>query len=307
MKWTHITVKCRKNDSEKVQAIMSMVDAGLEIEDFSDVEENLMQIYGELIDESILHADRSVCKIGLYLSEEKDPEEALRFLEMRFAEEKLSLSPSCETIDEEDWADNWKQYYKPLRVGRHIVIRPPWEECALGKDDIEVVMDPGMAFGTGTHETTRLCLTLLEKYLRKGDRVLDVGTGSGILSIAAVKLGAASADAYDLDPTAVRVANENFAANGVDDRAVCAVSDLLGGVDRARAPFDFVCANIVADILLRMAPDVSSFMARGGRLAVSGVIEERRDDVVGAMERGGLTLTEELREADWCAILFTRK
>ena len=142
--------------------------------------------------------------------------------------------------------------------------------------------------------------------MKKGDRVLDVGTGSGILSIAAVGLGARDAFAYDLDPTAVRVAKENFVANGVSDRVFCATSDLLRSVDRKNAPFDFVCANIVADILIRMAPEIGGYMAHGARLAASGVIDKRRNDVLAAMTAGGLRPIGEETEADWCALLFEK-
>ena len=307
MKWTKIKVHCRQNEIETVSAILSVVDPGLEIEDYSDIEENLMTVYGELIDDQILNSDRSKASVGIYLSEERSAEDALSFIRERLAQSGLS---SCEiettTVDEEDWANNWKQFYKPLRIGRHLLVLPPWETCQALPDDKVILMDPGMAFGTGTHETTRLCLELMEKHLRPGEKVLDVGTGSGILSIAAVKLGASRAFAYDVDHTAVRVANENFENNGVSDKAFCAVSDLLAGVDRANVPFSFAVANIVADILIRMAPDVSSYLAAGARLVVSGVIEGRREDVVSAVQKGGLRLIDEKKEADWTALVFIK-
>jgi ribosomal protein L11 methyltransferase len=164
-----------------------------------------------------------------------------------------------------------------------------------------------MAFGTGTHETTRLCMSMLEKYLVPGCKMLDVGTGSGILAVAGAKMGAERVCAYDIDPVAVRVANENFAVNGVDDRVICGVSDLLLGVDRAEAPFTLVCANIVADILIRMAPDIASFMAVGGKLIASGIIEGRKEDVKAAMIKGGLAPIDSDEEKDWCALVFERR
>ena len=307
MKWTHIAAQCQKAQLDEVCAIFSMVDPGLEIEDYSDIEENLMTVYGELIDDKILNSDRSKTKVAIYLSEEKDASGAMDYIAAQLKKNKLDdVLLTSETVDEQDWADNWKQFYKPLRIGRHLVVLPPWENFDAQKDDLVILMDPGMAFGTGTHETTKLCLTLLEKHLKKGERVLDVGTGSGILGIAALKLGAQSVHAYDIDPTAVRVARENFEKNGVADRAVCGVSDLLNGVDRTCAPYGFVTANIVADILIRMAPEIASFMANGARLVASGVIAGRRDDVVDAMTRGNLRLIDEQSDADWTALVFIK-
>ena len=306
MKWTKLTAHCRTSDLDTVCAVMSMVDEGLQIEDYSDVEENLMTVYGELIDEKILKSDRSAAAVSVYVPEEKDLAAAVSFLEERFKALGLSCFLEKEGMDEEDWANVWKQFYKPLRIGRRLVVTPPWEKVTAGRDDVVVVMDPGMAFGTGTHETTRLCLELIEKHLKKGDRMLDVGTGSGILSIAGAKLGASLVRAYDIDPVAVRVARENVAANGVDGAVVCGQSDLLRGVDRAAAPYDLVSANIVADILIRMAPDVPALMREGARLIASGVIEGRKNDVRAAMERAGLRMVDEAEQSDWTALVFEK-
>ena len=161
-----------------------------------------------------------------------------------------------------------------------------------------------MAFGTGTHETTRLCLLLLERFLHEGDRVLDVGTGSGILSIAARKLGAKSAFAYDIDPVAVRVARDNVETNGVSD-ITCGVSDLLQDIDREEK-YDFVCANIVADILIRMAPDIGDVMRQGGLIITSGIIEGKCVEVKETMESYGFTTIHTETENDWVAYVFEK-
>ena len=307
MNWTQVRVHCTVKELDTVSAVMSMIDPGLMIEDYSDIEENLMTVYGELIDEKILNSDRERAAVSIYVPEEKDLSEVLSFLEERL----FANGPSCLIekvgIDEEDWANQWKQFYKPLRIGEHLVVLPPWEQTEIKEGDVVVVMDPGMAFGTGTHETTRLCMSMLEKYLVPGCKMLDVGTGSGILAVAGAKMGAERVCAYDIDPVAVRVANENFAANGVDDRVICGVSDLLLGVDRAEAPFTLVCANIVADILIRMAPDIASFMAVGGKLIASGIIEGRKEDVKAAMIKGGLAPIDSDEEKDWCALVFERR
>ena len=307
MKWTQIKTHCRTSELSEVSAVMSMIDPGLMIEDYSDIEENLMTVYGELIDEKILQSDRNAASVSVYVPEERDLSSCLAFLEERFAACGLSLFVETIGLDEEDWANNWKEFYKPQRIGEHILVLPPWETCEIKDDDVVIVMDPGMAFGTGTHETTRLCLRMLEKHLKKGDRMLDIGTGSGILAIAGAKLGAEYVKAYDIDAVAVRVAKENVAANGVEDKVSCAPSDLLRGVDKKAAPFSFVCANIVADILVRLAPDVGAYMAPGAKLAAAGIIEGRREDVAKAMTDGGLTLIDEAKENDWVVLVFEKK
>jgi len=185
------------------------------------------------------------------------------------------------------------------------MVVPTWEEYEPQQGDLILKMDPGMAFGTGTHETTRLCATLTEDYMKPGARVLDVGTGSGILAIAASKLGAGEVMAYDIDPVAVRVAQENCDVNGCDN-VTCGISDLLAGVDTKGGLYDFVCANIVADIIVRMADDILRYMKPGGLLAVSGIIDTQAERVHAALTKGGLTHILTRAENDWNAMLFTR-
>ena len=180
MKWTQVRVHCATGELDTVSAILSVIDSGLMIEDYSDIEENLMTVYGELIDEKILNSDRTRAAVSIYISEERDLASDLAFIKGRLEACGLSCRVELVGVDEEDWANRWKQFYKPLHIGRHLLILPPWEKCDIKEDDVVVLMDPGMAFGTGTHETTKLCLEMLEKYLRKGERMLDVGTGSGI-------------------------------------------------------------------------------------------------------------------------------
>ena len=166
-------------------------------------------------------------------------------------------------------------------------------------------MDPGMAFGTGTHETTRLVVSLLEKYTKKGCRVLDVGTGSGILAICASKLGAGECKAYDIDPVAVRVARENVKDNECNN-ITCDVSDLLYGVDLSGGQYDLVCANIVADIIIRMAPDIGKYMKDDAILLASGIITERSEEVVEAVKANGLRIKEQLTDNGWCALVIEK-
>ncbi len=303
MEWTQIKVQCKTKDLDTVCAIMGMVDNGLQIEDYSDIETGLNTVYGELIDEALLNSDRTVASVSIYLSAEKSCDEALSFLKSRFLSASLDVTIAQNGVKEEDWAESWKQYYKPVHIGQHIVIVPMWEDYPAKAEDVIVRMDPGMAFGAGTHETTRLCAALVEKHLKEGEAVLDVGTGSGILAILASKLGAGKVDAYDIDPVAVRVAKENVLEN--DAKGItCGVSDLLKAVE---GTYDFVCANIVADIIVRMAKDIADYMNVGGRLVTSGIIASQTERVKDALlSTGAFTVIDELTENDWHAFVFCR-
>ena len=305
MKWTQIKVQCEISDLDTVCAVMNMLDNGLMIEDYSDVEENLMTVYGELIDEKILSADKNIAYVSIFVSPERNFTDYTAFMKERFAALEIAdrINMTVDGVEEEDWANAWKTYYKPVHIGNHLVVVPAWQKYDAKEDEITIKMDPGMAFGTGTHETTRLCAAMVEKHMQKGDRVLDVGTGSGILSLFALKLGAASANAYDIDPVAVRVAKENAKDNEVDNFE-CGVSDLLADVDRSGGKYDFAMANIVADILCRMAPDVPSCLKKGGKIVCSGIINIRCEEVKEAMTKAGLTLVDEASENDWLVLVF---
>jgi len=204
-------------------------------------------------------------------------------------------------VAEADWANAWKQYFKPQVVGEHIVVKPTWETWDARPGDVIVEIDPGMAFGTGLHATTRLCLRALETLVTPGVRVADVGTGSGILAVAAARLGAGRVQAVDVDPLAVRVARENVALNGVGDRVSVAESSVP-----PPGAFDVVVANILADVILEMAPALRDALVSGGRLVASGIIDTRAEDVRAGLVRAGLTVDETLAEGEWIAITATR-
>lgn len=299
-KWIQIkaTADCKYLDD--MSAVMSMVDNSLMIEDYSDVVKELDGVYGDLIDEELLQKDRTISSVSAFIPEIKNPAESVGFITSRFETLGIPAKVECIGVSEEDWADSWKKYYKPIKTGEKLVIVPLWEKYEAGEDEIVVLMDPGMAFGTGTHETTRLCAALLEKYLKRGDKMLDVGCGSGILAICASKLGAASCFACDIDPNAVRVAKENVEINKTENVTV-AVSDLLAGTDRIDGGYDICCANIVADVIIRMAPAIGDYIADDGVLIVSGIITERADETVSALSDSGWKLVDERRENGWFA------
>ena len=301
--WTQIKIDCDITDLDTVCAIAGMVDNGLMIEDYSDVREGVNAIYGELLGEEILEKDPDKAAVSVFLPETRSVPEAVAFLRDRLRIAEINATVETVGVKESDWANNWKKYYKPVHIGNRIVVVPAWEEYTSAENEIIVRMDPGMAFGTGTHETTRLCATFVEKYLKAGTRVLDVGTGSGILAIIAAKLGATDIDAFDIDANAVGAAQRNCNDNGVGF-IKCGVSDLIA---EAKGEYDFVCANIVADIIIRMAPDVGAHMKNGGLLVVSGIIERQAEDAKAALIAGGLTLIDSLEENDWNAFVFTKK
>ena len=297
--WTKITVTGNIKDLDGIVAVMSMLDNGLMIEDYSDFSLNGM--YGELVDETILNADRETVKVSLFVPEERNPIEYKEFLETRLSALSIGGEISLEGMNEDDWAESWKQYYKPVPLGR-ITVVPAWEKYEAKEGEVIVRMDPGMAFGTGTHETTRLVIRLMQDELRGGERLLDVGTGSGILSICASKLGARSCNAYDIDPVAVKVARDNALADGCDNITV-GVSDLLKGVDISEGKYDFCVANIVADIIIRMLPDIKDYVKSGAPLILSGIIGERADEVRAEVIKNGFTVEKEIKENDWVGML----
>ncbi|MBE6602166.1 MAG: 50S ribosomal protein L11 methyltransferase [Ruminococcaceae bacterium] len=302
--WTQIRVTVKLQQLDKLTAIMSMVSNNLQIEDYSDID--LKTCYGDLIDESILNADKTIASVSVYLPSERSVPECIAFLRERFLETGLT-DAKIETVgvNEEDWANSWKAYYKPIKIGNRLVIVPAWEKYEAKDNELVVRMDPGMAFGTGTHETTRLVIRLLEKYTSKGCRMLDVGTGSGILAICASRLGAGECRAYDIDPMAVRVANENIKDSGLSN-ITCEVSDLLKQADRSR-PYDLICANIVADIIIRMTPDVAPFMHERSVLLASGIIAERANDVIECFEKHGYKIVEKLEDNGWCGLAVMKQ
>lgn len=301
--WIQIKVTVKLDRLDDTVAVMNMVSNYLQIEDYSDID--LKTCYGDLIDESILNADKTVASVLVYLSADGGVTDTLAFLKGRFAELSINAEISVSGVNEEDWANSWKEYYKPIKIGERIVIVPAWEKYEAREGEIIVRMDPGMAFGTGTHETTRLVIKLLEKYIKGGMRVADVGCGSGILAICASKLGAAECKAYDIDPVAVKVANENIKDSGLTNVS-CEVSDLLRQVDKS-APYDVICANIVADIIIRMMPDVGALMNESSVILASGIIVERSEDVISAFGEHGFKIVERIDENGWCALAVMKK
>lgn len=301
--WTQIKVTTDIGHLDELTAVMSMVTNSLMIEDYSDAEKELDGVYGDLIDEELLKKDKTVCSVSAFLPADVGVSDQVAYIRERLKATGIPGEIELDGVSEEEWADSWKKYYKPIKTGKKIVIVPVWEKYDKKEGETVVLMDPGMAFGTGTHETTRLCANLLEKYVKPGDRMLDVGCGSGILAICASKLGAAECFACDIDPVSVKVAKENCELNGTPN-VVCAKSDLLSSVVVPEGGFDVCCANIVADVIIRLSPDIGRCLADDAVLIVSGIITERKDETVAALEKNGFEVTDDVIENGWyCAAL----
>ena len=218
-----------------------------------------------------------------------------------------SLEVITREVDEEDWANNWKKYYKPISIGEKLIVCPAWENCADDGTRAILRIDPGMAFGTGTHHTTRMCLELLEKNMRGGELIADIGCGSGILSTAALLMGASEAVALDIDPVATKVAVETAEQNGIDlMKYTVYTGDIL--TDKQirtavmRRQYDIVLANIVANVIIALAPMVPYLMHKGSKFIASGIIDDRLDEVIDALDKNGLKVNAVLEGEDWRAL-----
>lgn len=299
--WTaiHIQIPCEQVD--QAAAITQMVvPYGIYIEDYTNLEEQVEQIaHIDLIDEELLQKDRTKAIIHVYIDPTQNPMEAVSFLRERFESESIPYQIDTEGVKEEDWATAWQKYYHPIRVGNHLVVCPEWEHCDLQQGDVKVTLNPGMAFGTGTHETTRLCMELLEQCITPDSKMLDIGCGSGILAITAMLLGAKSAIGVDIDELAVKVAYENADLNGIKDQVTFICGDLT---DKISGTYDVICANIVADVIIKLCDTVTNFMHQDTVLLCSGIIDQREDDVVMALQQANLQILEIKRENGWVAI-----
>ena len=302
MQYSEIRIQVRTQDVDTAGAIAGLVvPYGFYIEDYSDIEELAPQIaHIDLIEQELLERDRTHAVIHLYISPDENPAEAVSFLRERFDAAGISYTVQTDLVDEEDWATAWKKYYFPTKIGERLVICPSWESYAPAPGETVLTMDPGMAFGTGTHETTRLCIQLLEEAVTPGMDLLDIGTGSGILAIAALLFGARAAVGVDIDEVAVRVARENAKANGVGGRARFIAGDLAAKVDGV---FPVVTANIVADVIIRLIPDLGRFLTEGGAFIASGIIDARERDVTSALEAAGYRVEKRCESGGWVALL----
>lgn len=299
--WNELTVKVKTEDTQRAADICTVVaDMGIYIEDYSDLEEVVWDVaHVDLIEKDLLEQDRTHSLIHVYVKQDRAAAECLEFIGGRLDAEGIEYEIFTVGVNEEDWANNWKKYYHTQRIGKRLVVIPSWEEYEQEEGDVVMHLDPGMAFGTGTHDTTRLCLELLEDCVGPDTHILDVGTGSGILSVGGVLMGAPSALGVDIDPVAVKVANENAVLNGVSDKTEFVCGDLT---DKVHGTFEIVTANIVADVIIRLLSTVKNYLVKGGVLIVSGIIDTRADEVENACNAAGFTTERRLEHGGWVAI-----
>lgn len=304
MNYTEATISTTTQGAEVVSdLLMRLGAAGTQILDRADLPDPSRPTANwELMDQSVIDAMPEDVQVKAWFDENalKDVigslREQLSLLRDR-AGELGKLTLTLEGVKEEDWAENWKQYYKPFRLGDHMVVKPTWEPWDEQPGDLMIEIDPGMAFGTGTHETTAMCVALIEKYYQGGS-LLDVGTGSGILAIAAARLGAKGIVAVDIDPDAVRVAKENVAHNHLKDAIEVRLGDLLQGLSQR---FDFAVANILAPVICMLAAPLKNHLNPGGKFICSGIIAEAEEDVHTALVAAGYVIEEVCHKGDWVA------
>lgn len=305
MEWTEITVTVDIKDIDAAGDIAQMVvPYGIYIEDYSNLEGEVEEIaHIDLIDEDLLGKDRSKGIVHIYVSPEENPYEAVAFLSERYKSEKIEHEINTSGCEEEDWLNNWKQYFNPIEVGEKILIRPTWRDKYDAKDRVVLNLDPGLAFGTGTHETTRLCLQAVEKYVNDDTKFLDVGCGSGILAVAALLLGAKKAVGVDIDEMAVKTAKENAELNNVSDEFTVLCGNLT---DKIEGKYNVIAANIVADAIIMLSKDIKNFMYDDSVYIMSGIIDTRVNDVLKALEND-FEVTETLSDNGWYCLVAKLK
>ncbi len=305
--WTEVKISVNADDIEKAGDIASMVvPYGIYIEDYRDLEAEAWEIaHIDLIDEDLLKKDRTKAIVHIYISPEENPSEAIAFLRERFTAEGIENEIILNECKNEDWENNWKQYFHPIPVGEKLLIRPTWEDEFDAGDRRVLNIEPGLAFGTGTHETTRLCLETLEKHIKEDTTVLDIGCGSGILSIAALLLGAKEVTGVDIDALAVKTALENGEANNFYPPQYNILQGNL--TDKVSGKFDVVVANIVADVIILFCKDVASFMKDGAVFITSGIIDTREQDVIDAFDKYDFKIEARHTEGGWVCFECSKK
>ena len=297
--WTEVKIKVNADDVDKAGDIaMMVVPYGIYIEDYRDLEQQAWDIaHIDLIDEDLLKKDRNEAFVHIYISPEENPLEAVAFLRERYTAEGIENDIDLTACRNEDWENNWKQYFHSIPVGEKLLIHPTWEDDFDDMGRVVLDIEPGLAFGSGSHETTRLCLAALEKYIGTDTEVLDIGCGSGILAISTLLLGAKNAVGVDIDALAVANAKENAQTNKIPEERFTVLQGNL--TDKVEGKFDVVVANIVADIIIMYCKDVKNYMKEDAVFITSGIIDTREQDVLDAFEKYGFEIIKRHTEKGW--------
>lgn len=319
MEWIEVFVATSQMGLEPVEGVLYQCGLnGLMIHDevdFAEFLENPNREWDYVADELVEEKQEQTTGITFFLRDNLYGREQLSQIKsalqsVKETEKELdlgSLEVTMKNVAEEDWANNWKKYFKPFPVGDKIMIKPSWEELPAQTDKIILKIDPGHIFGTGTHETTQLCMELIEKYVKKDDMVLDIGCGSGILSIASLLLDAKEADAVDIDPNAIQIAYENSDRNDIDRsryhvKAGNILEDKELQASYSGKKYDLVAANIVADVIIALTKQVPDYIKDGGIFLCSGIITERKEDVLEALKAANFAVLDIKEKTSWVAI-----
>ena len=312
MDWMEAVVHTTTMGADLVSDVLMNAGAvGTAIEDRYDVTSSKKEDgMWDMIDEDVLRHMSEDVLVKAYFKDDQSAKETLLLVQEKLREigrmdlgfDLGSLVVEHTSVHEQDWAENWKKYYKPFRAGEHLVIKPSWEPYEAKDGDLVLELDPGMAFGTGTHETKFMCMEQLERYVKPGCRAIDVGCGSGILALAAAKLGARDVLAIDLDELAVKVAAENTVKNGLSDVVRVKHGDLL---ENSEEQADVIVANIIADVICFLCGPAKKHLLPGGVFICSGIIREREDDVQRALAQAGYTVCNRLAKGEWVCLAAT--
>lgn len=299
MDWTEVKINVSSKDVDRAGDIAQMVvPYGIYIEDYSDLEQAAWEIaHIDLIDEDLLKKDRTKACVHVYISPEENPAEAVAFLSERYNAVGIKHEIDLSVCRNQDWENNWKEYFKPMAVGKKLLIRPVWEENYNADGRAVLNIEPGLAFGSGGHDTTRLCLETLENHITSETELLDIGCGSGILGIAGLLLGAKNATGVDIDALAVKTAVENGRMNGFTEPKFRVFEGNL--TDKVTGKYDVVVANIVADIIVMFTENVGQFLKEDGIYITSGIIDTRENDVLAAFEKYGFEVVDRHESCGW--------
>ena len=322
MKYIQADIHVNREGIEPVLTALMNVDImDTVVEDPADIADLLDKDQDwewDYVDDSVIEMQNAEPKVTVYMEDDEEGRRKLAALQGAIEElkvdaaagaygEDVDLGPLTVDVyveDDSEWKDNWKEFFKPKKVGKRIVVKPTWYDYEKEEGDLVIEIDPGMAFGTGTHETTSLCLRLMEDYMADGDKVLDVGCGSGILAIAGALLGSPEVLGVEIDPVAVEIAQENLELNGVADVARAQYGDLTKGIDFKA---EIVVANLMADLVMMLSADVAKHILPGGKYISSGILVEKRDQVAAVIRDCGFDIVEIREDGMWCAIVATPK
>lgn len=320
MQWLEVTVKTTSQGIEQVaDALTAAGFDSLVVEDQAELEEFLddNRAYWDYIDETLERKLQGLSQIRLYIQRDEQEnallarlEKTLECLKKRLPGEPLTME--AVPMEETDWEESWKDNYPPQEVGRNLVVLPCWLAEEYGGGRIPVILDPGLTFGTGAHPSTRMCMEFMEQQVKPGMRVIDLGSGSGILSIAALRLGAGSATGVDIDPKAEDIARENAAYNGfaAPEFTACTgnvLADRARMEQLSREKYDLVLVNIVADVIIALAPILPEFMAEGGVVICSGILDVRLNEVTAALRDAGLRVVDGKSGEDWRCVMARKE